>query len=84
MELIPIGRVVADLQGSYPDVTHSSLRFLEREGLVIPTRTPGGHRLYRPQDIERIRQIKAWQNGRNSPQPGPLPTSSSRRLWRAI
>jgi DNA-binding transcriptional MerR regulator len=64
--LIPIGQVVADLQRSFPDVTHSSLRFLEREGLVLPTRTPGGHRLYSQQDVERIRQIKAWQAQRLS------------------
>lgn len=64
--LIPIGDVVAELQQTYPDVTHSSLRFLEREGLVVPSRTPGGHRLYSQQDLERIRQIKAWQADRLS------------------
>jgi DNA-binding transcriptional MerR regulator len=47
-------------------VSHSSLRFLEREGLVVPLRTPGGHRLYRPEDLERIRQIKTWQAERRS------------------
>jgi len=61
-----IGDVVAELQRAYPDVTHSSLRFLEREGLVIPSRTPGGHRLYSQQDLGRIRQIKAWQAERLS------------------
>src|SRR5689334_20930847 len=64
--LVPIGDVVAELQRTYPDVTHSSLRFLEREGLVIPSRTPGGHRLYSQQDLGRIRQIKAWQAERLS------------------
>jgi methanogenic corrinoid protein MtbC1 len=64
--LVPIGRVVEELQGTYPDVTHSSLRFLEREGFVTPTRTPGGHRLYAPHDVQRIRQIKAWQAQRLS------------------
>ena len=64
--LIPIGQVVSELQRSFPDVTHSSLRFLEREGLVLPTRTPGGHRLYGQKDVERIRQIKVWQAQRRS------------------
>jgi len=64
--LIPIGQVVQELQRVHPDVTHSSLRFLERERLVLPTRTPGGHRLYSQQDLERIRQIKAWQAQRLS------------------
>jgi methanogenic corrinoid protein MtbC1 len=64
--LLPIGTVVAALHEAFPDVSHSSLRFLEREGLVVPLRTPGGHRLYRPEDLERIRQIKSWQAERHS------------------
>lgn len=65
-ELRPIGWVVAELQAAHPDVSHSSLRFLEREGLVVPIRTPGGHRLYGRRDLARIRQIKAWQAQRLS------------------
>lgn len=64
--LVPIGAAVEILNNDYPDVSHSSLRFLEREGLVIPTRTTGGHRLYSPTDLHRIRQIKAWQEQRLS------------------
>jgi methanogenic corrinoid protein MtbC1 len=64
--LLSIGSVVSELQRSYPDVSHSSLRFLEREGLITSIRTPGGHRLYSPTDVERIRQIKTWQAQRLS------------------
>jgi methanogenic corrinoid protein MtbC1 len=64
--LLSIGSVVSELQRSYPDVSHSSLRFLEREGLITSIRTPGGHRLYSPADVERIRQIKTWQAQRLS------------------
>src|SRR5215207_3685855 len=64
--LIPIGAVVSGMQDAYPDVTHSSLRFLEREGLITSIRTRGGHRLYSPADVERIRQIKTWQAQRLS------------------
>jgi DNA-binding transcriptional MerR regulator len=60
-QLLPIGIVVEELRRQYPDVSHSSLRFLEREGLVHPMRTAGGHRLYTRDDVERIRQIKRWQ-----------------------
>jgi methanogenic corrinoid protein MtbC1 len=65
-DLLPIGQVVAELRASYPDVSHSSLRFLEREGLIAPTRTAGGHRLFAQHDVERIRQIKTWQTQRLS------------------
>lgn len=65
-DLLPIGEVVGRLGREFPDVTHSSLRFLEREGLISPPRTPGGHRAFRPGDIERIRKIKTWQAQRRS------------------
>jgi methanogenic corrinoid protein MtbC1 len=65
-ELFTIGEAVAVLQQMFPDVTHSSLRFLQREGLVHPVRTPGGHRLFRTSDLERVRRIKEWQGERLS------------------
>ena len=64
--LLSIGQVVANLQTDFPDVSHSSLRFLEREGFLTPQRTPGGHRVFTQQDVERIRQIKRWQEQRLS------------------
>ena len=60
-QIYSIGEAVAELQRVYPDVTHSSLRFLERDGFVEPERTPGGHRQYRRKDINRVRMIKDWQ-----------------------
>ena len=60
-KLFTIGQVVAALQRDFPDVSHSALRFLQREGLIEPIRTAGGHRMFRPSDVERIRQIKEWQ-----------------------
>lgn len=62
--LITIGEVVDILKTDYPNLTASSLRFLERIGLVVPSRTRGGHRLYRPSDIARIRTIKRLQDER--------------------
>ncbi len=56
-----IGQVIAELHDDYPDLSQSALRFLEREGLVTPVRTKGGHRLYDDAAIERVRTIKEWQ-----------------------
>jgi DNA-binding transcriptional MerR regulator len=61
-----IGDVVVALRGRYPDVTASSLRFLEREGLLSPQRTSGGHRVYSDRDIDRVTAIKEWQRQRLS------------------
>ena len=63
---LTIGEVVALVQRTHPDVSHSSLRFLEREGLLRSTRTQGGHRLYGSADVGRILRIKAWQAERLS------------------
>lgn len=64
--LLTIGEAVDALQKTHSDVTHSSLRFLQREGLIDPARTQGGHRKYRVRDLERIRRIKNWQMERIS------------------
>lgn len=64
--LFTIGEAVSQLQATYPDISHSSLRFLQREGMVNPLRTVGGHRLYTLGDIDRVRRIKRWQEHRLS------------------
>ena len=63
---ISIGRAVDLLKADYPDISPSTLRFLESEGLLEPQRTPGGHRLYGPEDIERVRFIRTMQRRRLS------------------
>jgi methanogenic corrinoid protein MtbC1 len=65
-ELLPIGVVVDRVGRTYPDVTHSSLRFLEREGLIVPIRSAGGHRLYTPNHVQQLLLIKEWQGQRLS------------------
>ncbi|MNF77062.1 HTH-type transcriptional repressor YcgE [compost metagenome] len=55
-ELFPI-REVARLTGVNP----VTLRAWERRhGLIVPTRTESGHRLYSMTDIERVRSILNW------------------------
>lgn len=65
-ERLTIGQVVEQLSAEFPDITHSSLRFLEREGLITPDRTAGGHRLFPTEQVNRIRTIKLWQRQRLS------------------
>ncbi len=62
-----IGEVVELLRAEFPALNPSSLRFLEREGLLRPDRTPGGHRLYDDDDLARIRLIKRLQSQRYYP-----------------
>jgi len=63
---IGIGEAVERLRQEFPDVSISSLRFLEREGLLGPRRTPGGHRLFTEDDLDRIRLIKRQQQQHRS------------------
>ncbi len=62
-----ISKALAQLQAEFPDLTHSSLRFLEKEGMLQPQRTQGGHRLYSEEDIARIRLVKRLQAQRYYP-----------------
>jgi len=66
-QLYTIGQIVEQLQSEFPDLSPSSLRFLEKEGLLATQRTPGGHRLYSDADIARIRLIKRFQSQRYYP-----------------
>jgi MerR family transcriptional regulator, heat shock protein HspR len=45
--------IAADLMGLHP----STLRLWERRGLIAPSRTPGGTRLYSDADLHRMRRI---------------------------
>ncbi len=64
---LSVGEIVKALRAEFPDVSASGLRFLEQEGLVRPARSPGGHRLYRAEDLARIRFIKRLQSRRHYP-----------------
>ena len=44
----------AELVGMHPQ----TLRLYEAKGLVLPSRTPGGTRLYSDEDVERLRLIQ--------------------------
>lgn len=56
-----IGEVVDRLQGAYPDLSISKVRFLEEEELISPERTAGGYRKFSPADVARIELILRLQ-----------------------
>ncbi len=71
-----IGETVKIIKKSFPSVTISRLRFLEKEHLIKPKRTKGGTRIYSEKDINTILKIldlqenkfyslKAIKNNRN-------------------
>ncbi|MDO4796397.1 MAG: MerR family transcriptional regulator [Coriobacteriales bacterium] len=64
---LTIGKVVKKLQPQYPDLSVSKVRYLEDEGLLNPSRTPGGYRLYSQHDIRRLETILYLQKNRFMP-----------------
>lgn len=64
---LTIGKVVKRLQVQYPDLSVSKVRYLEDEGLLTPSRTPGGYRLYSQADIRRLETILYLQKNRFMP-----------------
>ncbi len=56
-----IGEVLALLQGEFPDVTVSKIRFLEGEGLIEPERTPSGFRKFTHLHVQQLRYILTEQ-----------------------
>jgi DNA-binding transcriptional MerR regulator len=60
-DYLTIGEVVQRLQGAYPDLSISKVRFLEEEGLVAPERTQGGYRKFSQADVARVEMILRLQ-----------------------
>lgn len=61
---IGIGALIARLEGDFPDITISKVRFLESEGLVTPARTASGYRKYSSDDVDRLRYVLTAQRDR--------------------
>lgn len=64
---LTIGKVVSRLQASYPDLTVSKVRFLEDEGIVNPSRTPSGYRIFSARDIRRLERALYLQKAKFLP-----------------
>ena len=64
---LTIGKVVKKLQQTYPDLSVSKVRYLQDEGLLNPSRTPSGYRLYSQRDVRRLETILYLQKNRFLP-----------------
>ncbi len=64
---LTLGKLVKRLQAQYPDLSVSKVRYLEDEGLLTPSRTPGGYRLYSSRDVKRLETILYLQKNRFLP-----------------
>ena len=56
-----IGQVVSELQGDFPEVSVSKIRFLESQGLITPHRTQSGYRKFGEEDVGRLRWVLEQQ-----------------------
>ena len=52
-----IGKAVSEIKKTFPSVTISRLRFLEKEKLIKPKRSKGGTRVFSQKDLEVILKI---------------------------
>jgi len=64
---LTIGKLVKKLKPQYPDLSISKVRYLEDEGLLNPSRTPSGYRLYSQHDMRRLETILYLQKHRFLP-----------------
>jgi DNA-binding transcriptional MerR regulator len=58
---LTIGAVCKQLEREFPDISISKIRYLEDQKLLSPRRTPGGYRLYGPEEVTRLRTILRLQ-----------------------
>jgi DNA-binding transcriptional MerR regulator len=64
---VGIGEVLDLLRPEFPDVTVSKIRFLEKEGLIQPARSPSLYRKYTTADVDRLRYILTAQRDQYLP-----------------
>ena len=56
-----IGDVLAVLEGEFPDISISKIRYLESQGLVAPARARSGYRQFDDDDIAMLRWVLRQQ-----------------------
>lgn len=59
--LFTIGEVLNQVRSEFDEISISKIRFLEAEGLLVPSRTKSGYRKFSNSDIEKLRYILRMQ-----------------------
>ena len=62
-----IGEVINLLRPEFPDISVSKVRFLESRGLVRPSRSSSGYRIFSDEDLQRIQYILSEQRDHYTP-----------------
>ena len=81
---LTIGEAVARLAGEYPGIRAETLRLLEEQGLIAPSRTSSGFRRYTERDLDAVRRALSGPPRPRSEQSAFAPgVSVHSTLWRA-
>ena len=59
--LLTIGEVLNQVRSEFDDISISKIRFLEAEGLIVPSRTKSGYRKFSSADVDKLRYILRMQ-----------------------
>ena len=59
--LFTIGEVLNQVRSEFDDISISKIRFLEAEGLIVPSRTKSGYRKFSNSDVDKLRYILRMQ-----------------------
>ncbi len=60
-DLLTIGEVLNQVRSEFDDISISKIRFLEAEGLIVPSRTKSGYRKFSSSDVDKLRYIIRMQ-----------------------
>ena len=65
--ILRVSDVLALIQGEFPALSASKLRYYDAQGLVSPQRTESGYRQYSAADVERVRFVLRQQRDHYRP-----------------
>ena len=60
-DLLTIGEVLNQVRSEFDDISISKIRFLEAEGLIVPSRTKSGYRKFSSADVDKLRYVLRMQ-----------------------